>query len=64
MRQRAGEEHFMARIPDAVVREMREIYASWKAAGSWKGYGELAKIFGVSMWTVRDIVTYRTRKSA
>lgn len=54
----------MTRIPDAVVREMREIYTSWKAAGSWKGYGELAKMFGVSMWTVRDIVTYRTRKSA
>jgi hypothetical protein len=58
---RYGEKHHRAKISSAMVRDMRSLYQSWKAAGSPKGYGALAELFGCSEWTARDIVTYRTR---
>ena len=61
---RRGERHPRARLADEQVREMRRVYESWKQAASDKGYGVLAQIFGVSEWTARDIVTYRTRVDA
>lgn len=59
-----GEKHHNANLTDEQVKDMRQLYASWKAAGASKGYGTLAEIFGCSMWTARDICTYRTRISA
>jgi len=56
-----GQAHHNAKKTDAEVREMRQVYESWKQAGSKKGYGELGWMFGCSQWTARDIVTYRTR---
>lgn len=58
---RVGESHQKAKLTDKQVTEMRNLYESWKSAGSKKGYGELGYIFGCSQWTARDIVTYRTR---
>ena len=59
-----GQEHHRAKLPDEKVREMRSIWHRWEQAGSDKGYGTIAALFGISQWTARDIVTYRTRKSA
>lgn len=56
-----GEKHHKARLTDAQVQDMRDLYQSWKAAKANKGYSALGEIFGCSMWTARDIVTYRTR---
>ena len=50
------------KISDAKVREIRGQWQEWKMMGSRKGYGALAQAFGISMWTLRDIVTYRTRR--
>ncbi len=67
---RCGECHQNAKLPDAVVREMRATYQSWVKAGAntpgpdGKGYRTLAKIYGCSAGTARDIVTYRTRGNA
>ena len=61
---RRGEEHHNAKIPDHLVREIRSTWESWKKAGSDKGYQALAEAFGLSKWTLRDIVTYRTRIDA
>jgi hypothetical protein len=54
----------MARLSDETVREMRRVFGEWQAAEYPKGYRELGDAFGCSMWTARDIVTFRTRKSA
>ena len=56
-----GERHGRARLTDAQVREMREVYHRWRACLCRKGYGELGAAFGVSPWTARDIVLNRTR---
>lgn len=56
-----GQLHHKASLTDAEVIDMRQVYASWKKAGSRKGYGALADVFGCSQWTARDIVTHRTR---
>jgi hypothetical protein len=61
---RRGEKHHRARLTNDQVRDMRQTYEAWKAAGSSKGYKWLGWIFGVSQWTARDIVTYRTRVDA
>jgi hypothetical protein len=61
---KSGERHFRAKVPDAIVREMRGKYLEWKAMGLQKGYRVLGRIYGVNRWTVRDIVTYRTRIDA
>lgn len=60
----SGEEHPRSKLSDEQVREIRRVWESWRAAGSYKGYGTLGKCFGISMWTARDIVTYATRRSA
>lgn len=56
--------HHRAKLTNDQVKDMRNLYQAWKEANSNKGYGTLAEIFGCSMWTARDIVTYRTRYSA
>lgn len=61
---RVGECHQRARLTDAEVRQIRQKYADAKASGRKKGYGWVAARFGVSEWTVRDLVTFRTRASA
>lgn len=58
-----GERHPRVKLTDAQVREMRSLYDAWKANGSHKGYAELGAVFQTSMWTVRDIITFRTRRS-
>lgn len=65
-RQRAsqGEQHYRAILTDAQVREMRGLYDEWRAMGICKGYEALAAIFGCAWPTARDIVKYRTRRSA
>ncbi len=60
---RLGAAHHHAKLTDAQVRDMRRLYAEWRAAGSRKGYGALAEIFGCGNSTARDIVTWRTRIS-
>ena len=59
-----GECHHRSKISDEMVRAIRKKYADAKASGKKKGYGWVAARFGVSEWTVRDLVTYRTRASA
>lgn len=61
---RVGECHQKAKLSDDQVREMRRLYAEWKAKGWRKGYDTLAAIYGCGMATARDIITYRTRASA
>lgn len=54
--QRIGEDHQRAKLTDAQVDEMRDLYEA-KAMG----YRLLAKRFEVSKRTVRDIVQYKKR---
>ena len=61
---RTGKCHGNAKHPDSLVREVRALYQSWKAVGSRKGYASAADVFGLSVNTVRDWCTYRTRPSA
>lgn len=61
---RVGQDHQKAKLTDAQVKDMRQLYQSWKAAGSRKGYSTLAEIFKCGESTARDIVTYRTRVGA
>lgn len=58
---KVGENHHNAKLTDEQVKEMRDLYETWKEAKANKGYSALGLIFGCSMWTARDIVTYRTR---
>lgn len=58
-------------LSDEQVRDMRETWQSWRAAGvagrpgpNGKGYGSLGKIYGVATGTARDIVLGRTRRWA
>lgn len=55
-----GERHFRAKLNADKVREIRSLYASWKAAGSRKGYAELGEMFGVEWSTIRDAVARKT----
>lgn len=59
-----GEKHHNASLSNDQVKDMRQLYQSWKAAGSRKGYPTLAEIFRCGESTARDIVTYRTRVDA
>lgn len=61
---RIGEWHQRAKLKDSEVQAIREKYLEVKGTKPRKGYGWIAARFGVSQWTVRDIVTYRTRASA
>lgn len=58
---RPGQQHHNARLTDEEVKDMRQLYQSWKEAGANKGYETLAAIFGCGVSTARDICTYRTR---
>ena len=51
-----GEKHYRARLTDAEVELIRQVYESGGI-----GYRKLAKKFDCSQWTIRDIVQYRTR---
>lgn len=72
-----GESHPKAKIPDSVVDEMRDLREQEEDEARALGligeeeelpqqlrkwtYKALAKKFKLSMWTIRDIVNYRTR---
>ena len=56
---RVGECHHRAKLPDEAVRAMRAEHLAYV-----RGYGYLARKFGCSPETARDICTYRTRASA
>lgn len=53
---RVGQDHPRAKLTDAEVAAMRAEYLPYV-----RGYGYLARKWGCSPSTVRDIVTYRTR---
>lgn len=60
--QRIGEGHQRARLTDAQVDQIRDAYEQGlEGEGPRVGYKTLAKRFGVSKRTVRDIVHYRKR---
>jgi hypothetical protein len=61
-----GEKHHNAKLSDSDVREMRQQFhdAELRGLPAWRGYRAAADLFGVSVWTVRDICEYRTRISA
>lgn len=54
---RCGQSHQRAKLTDAQVREMRQMYDPKKRIG----YGRLAKHFGCGESTARDIVNFATR---
>lgn len=58
LRDRIGLKHHNATLTFDQVKAIRA------AAKAGNGYGAIERLFGVSRWTVRDIVTFRTRKSA
>ena len=61
-RSRVGEDHQKATLSDLQVEAMRDRYeAGVEGTGPKVGYRVLAKEFGVSKRTVRDIVNYRRR---
>ena len=59
---RVGECHHRAKLTDAQVKDMRQLYTEWKNAGGRKGYCALAEMFECGISTVRDIVKHRTRQ--
>lgn len=59
-----GEKHFRARASDETVRKIRLKYHAMKLSRPELGYRVVARMFGMNRWTVRDIVTYRTRIDA
>lgn len=57
---RIGEGHHRSTIPDAVVREMRQLHECGRS------YGEIVRVFGergrkLSYYTVKAICSYRRR---
>lgn len=69
---RVGETHHNARIPDEIVDRIRERHEDdspqpirWGGNGAVRtlrpGYRTLAREFGLSIWTVRNILTYQRR---
>lgn len=54
---RRGERHPRARLSDHDVDLMRELHEAHGLS-----VAEIARKFGVSYWTARDIVQYRTRR--
>jgi len=60
--QRIGEDHPRAKLSDAEVEAIRDEYeAGLDGSGPKIGYRRLAKKWGVTPSTVRNIVTYRKR---
>ena len=57
----AGEKHGKAHHGDELVEKIRKEHMAYIDG---KGYKELGRKYGISQWTIRDWVTYRTRKSA
>lgn len=55
-----GERHHKAKLNSEKAAEIRKLYRDWKAAGSRKGYRELAWMFGVNLTTIRDVVIGKT----
>jgi Mor family transcriptional regulator len=53
---RVGEFHQAAKLTDAQVEEIRKRYLAYV-----RGYEKLAREYGCSVSTVRDIVQHRTR---
>ena len=60
---RVGEGHHRAKLTDEQVKRMRAKYEAAKKSARPRDYGYrwIGGLFGVSEWTARDIVTYRTR---
>lgn len=54
-RPQCGERHFWARLSPDAVREIRRDHMAYA-----RGYGEIARRYGVNWATVRDVVKYRT----
>ena len=57
----SGENHVKAIHSDELVAKIRKEHMVYIDG---IGYQELGRKYGVSMWTIRDWVTYRTRRSA
>lgn len=53
---KTGAEHHRAKLPTQAILDMR--YRRQKLGQTFR---EIAKVHNCSMWTVRDIVEYRTR---
>jgi DNA invertase Pin-like site-specific DNA recombinase len=53
---RIGEDHHHAKLTDAQVEEIRELWED-----GFSSYRTLAKKFNVNRGTIRDIVTFRRR---
>lgn len=51
-----NQSHHRAKLTDEQVAKIRRMYRR-----NVVGYKALAQEFGCSEWTIRDIVTYRTR---
>lgn len=57
-----GEDHHNAKLSDAQVEEIRDLYDELMPNGQRKyGYRKLAAMFGVNRMTIRDIVKFRRR---
>jgi hypothetical protein len=54
-----GENHMRAKFSDRQVSEMRHMHEVLGVSRV-----DIASAFGCSYWTVRDILQYRTRKTA
>lgn len=54
-----GEHHHRAKLSDADVELIRDIYDEGMVS-----YSTLAEVFGVNKWTIRDIVTFRRRATS
>ena len=57
MAHKIGEEHHKAKLTEKDVRYIRKNYQA-----NVKGYGFFAKKFGVSISSVRDVLSYRSWK--
>jgi hypothetical protein len=55
---RMGEDHHRAKLSDAEVAAIR---ADYRPGQRGHGYQSLAYKYETSIWTIRDILTYRTR---
>lgn len=53
---RCGQHHHRARISDALVETMRTMHEE-----DGLGYRRIARLLGLRVYTVRDIVSYRRR---
>lgn len=58
---RQGQKHHNARLTDVEVRDIRNRHMAYIKG---RGYYSLAKEYGVGVSTIRDIITYRTRRNA